>query len=306
MTTELIEQLHGIVSPVITPLNENRTFDAGSAARLYSHLLEIGINGFFLFGSSGEGPLLNSADRHAALKTAVEIAGGRIPVLAAVLEPGTDLVIEQGRAARDLGADALVVCPPFYYPGSQADVLRHFRAVNEAFDIPIIAYDIPSTTKIKIQLSTMLTLASEGTIIAAKDSSPDFVGFRRLLEKRPEGFKLFTGAELLVDAALSHGADGTVSGLANVAPEQFVQMYDLWRAGRQSEAIEIQNALVRIFDVFLTPEGSLETGSAIGAMKTAMKLRGLIDHNTLCRPFAPVTSKQEERTRRIMTEAGLL
>jgi 4-hydroxy-tetrahydrodipicolinate synthase len=306
MTSDISEQLHGIVVPVITPLTEHRDFDRSSAERLYAHLVEIDVQGLFLFGTSGEGPLLGSADRRLALETAVATAGSSVPILAGAIEPGTKGVIQQALAARELGADAVVVCAPFYFPASQTDVLRHFRAVREAVDLPIVAYDIPQTTHTKIQLTTLMTLAREGTIVAVKDSSPDFVGFRRLLEQRPPGFRVFTGAEMLLDAALQFGADGTVPGLANVAPELFVQLYKFERAGDFEQVAEVQSRLLKLFEVFLTADGNLETATAIGAMKSAMQLRGLIETNTLAAPFSHVTDKQHLRTQRIMKEVGVL
>lgn len=306
MADDFASRLHGIVPPVVTPLTEQRTLDAASAERLYRHMVESGVHGVFLFGSSGEGALLSEADRADALRIAVDVVGGRIPILVGLLEPGTDRVVAQGHLAKSLGADALVVCPPFYFPSTQDDVLEHFRAVRQEVGLPIVAYDIPVTTKVKIEFDTMLTLAGEGTIVGVKDSSGDAVGFRRLLLRRPAGFKLFTGSELLVDTVLQQGADGSVPGLANVAPELFVKLYDLWQAGRHAEALEVQNRIVHLFDVFIPAEGARSSGYAVGSMKSALKLRGVIETATTCRPFRPPTPQHEERTRSIMQEVGVL
>jgi 4-hydroxy-tetrahydrodipicolinate synthase len=306
MPAAIADRLQGMIPPVVTPLTEQGAFDRASAENLYRSMLDVGVNGLFLFGTSGEGPLLNAAQQAEAVEVAVKVAAGRAPVLVGVLEAGTDRAIALARSVKDWGADGLVVCPPFYFPATQADVLAHFRAIREAVDLPILAYDIPVTTKVKIELATMLTLAQEGTIVAVKDSSGDMVGFRRLLLKRPPGLKLFTGAELMVDAVLLQGADGTVPGLGNVAPEAFVKLIAAWREGRMAEVVEIQSAIVRLFEVFLRPDGVLEVGYALGSMKTALKLRGVIETNCLCRPFPAVTPEHEERVRTIMTETGFL
>ena len=306
MPEQFTERLHGIIPPVTTPLTEEGAFDPESAKNLYRYMLESGVHGLFLFGSSGEGPVINDDERTFAVQTAVEVLQSRIPLLVGVLFPGTKQVITHGRLAKRLGADALVVAPPFYFPATQDELLDHFRAVRREVELPIIAYDIPATTKIKVQLNTMLQLAREGTVVGVKDSSGDVAGFRRLLAKRPPGFKMFTGSELLIDAVLLMGADGAVPGLANVTPELFVQLYDHWNAGRQAEAVEIQRRIVQLFEALVPPDNALTAAYAIGFMKAAQKLRGVIASTRTSLPLTQFTTEQEERTRRILIEAGLL
>ena len=306
MTDPLADRLHGIIPPVVTPVTEDRTLDRSSAENLYRYMIDAGVHGLFLFGSSGEGPCLTNIERITAAEIALEAAASRIPVLAGVLEPGTDRIIEQATKLKSIGVDGLVVCPPFYFPASQQEVLEHYRSIRQSVDLPIVAYDIPRTTKVKIQLETMLQLAREGTIVGVKDSSGDCVGFRRLLIKRPTGFKMFTGSELLIDSVLLQGADGSVPGIANLAPEPFVRLYNLWKAGRYDEAVELQTSIVRLFDVVLSPDGSRDTGYVLGVMKTAPKLRGVIASNRTFQPSCPITAEQEERIRGMMTELGFL
>ncbi|MBW3540770.1 MAG: dihydrodipicolinate synthase family protein [Planctomycetes bacterium] len=306
MIYPLAERLFGIIPPVITPLDEAGRFDRASGERLYRYHVDAGVHGLFLFGSSGEGPLLAQRTREEALETSVRVVAGRVPVLAGVLAAGTELAIAEARRAKELGADGLVVCPPFYFRVTQDELKQHFRAVRRAVDLPLLAYDIPATTKLKIELDTMLELACEGTLVGAKDSSGDAAGFRRLLVRRPQGFRLFTGSELLVDAVLLSGADGAVPGLANVAPELFVELYQHFTAGRAAEAIALQRRIVRLFDVFVAPDGTVRSGYAVGSMKAAMKLRGVIDCVRTCAPFEPVTAEQLGRVRAIMQETGVL
>ncbi|GAB4141760.1 MAG: dihydrodipicolinate synthase family protein [Planctomycetaceae bacterium] len=306
MTNSFRERFFGILPPVITPLDDDGNFDVDSARTLYQFHLDAGVHGLFLFGSSGEGPLLNANQREQTLKIATEVVAGRVPILAGVLTPGTQQAISQAQVAKNLGADALVVAPPFYFPATQNEVLNHFRAVRSAVDLPIVAYDIPVTTKVKIELPTMLKLAEEGTIVGVKDSSGDVAGFRRLLSRRPNGFKLLTGSELLVDSVMAMGADGSVPGLANVAPELFTQLYNHWTNNRFEEAISLQKKLVRLFDVFADKSGTVRAGSAIAGMKISMQLRGVITTTRLCEPFLPADDEQVERVRSILNELELL
>lgn len=306
MTTDFTSQIHGIIPPVITPFDDAGRFDRESARRLYQFHLDAGVHGFFMFGSSSEGPLLSDEHRAASLEIVADVVQSRVPILAGVLAPGTAQAIRQAETARQLGADALVVSPPFYFPATPAEVQNHFRRIREAVDLPIVAYDIPVTTKVKIGLQTMLELARDQTIVGLKDSSGDLAGFRRLLARRPAGFKLLTGSELLVDSALAMGADGSVPGLANVDSRLFVELYDHWQAGNQAEAVRLQNQLVRLFDVFCQPDGTIRSGIAIGGMKSAMMLRGVISSNRLMEPFLPIAEDQLGHIRSILAEHSLL
>lgn len=300
-------KLYGIIPPVITPLDDSGKFDVESAKRLYQFHIDAGVHGLFLFGSSGEGPHLSNLDRTTAVSTAVEVAAGRVPVLVGLMDAGTDRCIHSGKLAKDLGADIAVVAPPFYFTVAQPELETHFRMIREAVDLPIMAYDIPQTTKIKIELETMLSLAADKTIIGVKDSSPFMVSFRRLLLKRPAGFSVLTGAELLVDMVLHAGADGSVPGLSNVAPELFVQLYNQFQAGDFAAVRETQEKVVRLFDVFADPAtGQIGPSYAIRSMKAAMKLRGVIDsHNTLG-PFPATDADHVRHVEAIMREVGVL
>lgn len=306
MAVNLSEQLKGVLPPVITPLTSARRLDPDSAESVYRFMLKQGVHGIFLFGTSGEGPLLREDDRHQATDIAVKVVNGSVPLLVGVIAPGTEQIIEQAKVAKEQGADAIVVCPPFYYPASQKDMLTHYRTIRESVDIPIFAYDIPVMTKVKIEMDTLMTLGKEGTIIGVKDSSGDAVSFHRLVANKPPGMKLFTGAEMLVHAVVLAGADGTVPGLANVGPELFVKLYEAAAANNHEEAVRQQEAIVRLFEVFVCPDGTMNVGYIIGVMKTALRLRGVIEHDTLFHPFPACTPELIERTKGIMEEVGCL
>lgn len=281
----LADRLHGVIPPVLTPWNPEGTYDETSAKRLYQHMLEINVNGLFLFGTSGEGVYVNEEERPLIIETAKQVIGDQIPLLVGAIAPGTDNVIRQAKEAEQLGADAVVVCAPFYYGSEPSGILRHFQTVREAVDLPIFVYDIPQTTHCKIPYSCMLELANEGTIIGLKDSSPDVAGFRRLVVNKPDNFKMFTGSELLFDAVLMAGAHGIVPGMGNVCPELFVKIYQNFVAGNLEEVKRAQEQVVQVFEVFCGSSGAPDLYTALNAMKTTAMLRGWMDHNTIRNPF---------------------
>lgn len=304
--------LQGVVPPAITPLTEERRFDAPSAERFYGHLLDAGAHGLFLFGTSGEGPSLSPAIQADALALARRLidarsSSDRVPLLVGCIAASTDGVIERGRWAADHGADAIVACPPTYLPATQEEMKVHFRAIREAVDRPLIAYDIPVTVKTKIEPQTLIELANEGTIDAVKDSSGDKTSFRRLLLEKPAGFRTFTGSELLFDHVLDAGADGIVPGLSNVAVEPFVRLYEAHRSGDRETVRREQDRITRLIEVFVDPASEqIRIGYALASMKTAAMIRGMIDCDQTCLPTKRASDKQRARVERILRELEIV
>ncbi len=307
--TTLAQRLHGIIPPVCTPFTESHEIDLPSLERLITFLLDAGVHGLFLLGSTSEGAILTAAQRAAVLDTGVRIASGKVPVLAGVIDTSTDRVIEHARAAASAGVDGLVVTAPFYIQPSQDEIIAHFRAVQDAVSLPILAYDIPSAVHTKLERSTVVRLAEEGIIIGLKDSSGDEANFRGVVmaTRQFPQFAAFTGSELLVDAAVAIGARGSVPGLGNVDPAGYVRLYDAARRGDWEAARVEQDRLYRLFSIIEPGMGRMGfTASAIGGFKTALMLRGVIATNVLARPMPRYNAEEIEQVRRVLVDTGLL
>ncbi|MER3437441.1 MAG: dihydrodipicolinate synthase family protein [Chloroflexota bacterium] len=307
--TTLAQRLHGIVPPVCTPLTESQEIDLPSLERLITFLLDAGVHGLFLLGSTSEGAILTAAQRSEVLDTGVRISSGKVPVLAGVIDTSTDRVIEQARAAERAGVDGLVVTAPFYIQPSQDEIIAHFRTVRAATDLPILAYDIPSAVQTKLERSTVVRLAEDGIIAGLKDSSGDEANFRGVVmaTRQLPHFAVFTGSELLVDAAVAIGARGSVPGLGNVDPAGYVRLYDAARRGDWDAARVEQDRLYRLFSIIEPGMGRMGfTASAIGGFKTALMLRGVIATNVLARPMPRYKAEEIEQVRRVLVETGLL
>ncbi|MGH2460089.1 MAG: dihydrodipicolinate synthase family protein [Chloroflexota bacterium] len=296
--------LRGIIPPVCTPLNEDYSVDAASLARLLRFMLAGGVHGVFMLGSSSESLFLTDDQRDVVMETAVETVAGQVPVLAGVFDVTTSLAIEHARAARRAGVDGLVLTAPFYATFSQEEIVGHFRAVRDAVDLPILAYDIPSTVHVKLTRDTVARLAHEGLIAGIKDSSGDDANFRGVILATRDlpDFATFTGSELVVDAALLFGASGSVPGLANVDPAGYVRLYDAARAGDWETARREQERLYQLFSIVYsgTPGRVGPTASALGAFKTALMLRGVIATNVMGRPLTRLNEAEVERVRRAL------
>lgn len=295
--------MQGIVTPIVTPFTCEGRLNAEALERLVQFQVENGVNGLFVFGSSGEGPAITDDQRHLVLETVMRANHGGAAVLVGISDNSTSRVIERAKQAADYDIDGLVVAPPFYHMNSQTEVADHFRAIREHTSIPIFAYDVPALVKTKIAADTVVKLASENVIAGIKDSSGDMSAFRQLIvsARSIEGFTVFTGMELLVDVAMLMGADGAVAGLANVAPREYVELYDLCRAGEWQRAAELQARLVQLFNIAYVgaPEGSFSAG-ALSGFKAGLMCKGVLDDCAMAAPMRSLTQDGLTQVRNIM------
>jgi 4-hydroxy-tetrahydrodipicolinate synthase len=306
----LPEHFSGIVPPVVTPFTEDGEVDVSSLERLLRHLMDGGVHGLFVLGSSAEMAALSDPQREQVMKVAVNFAAGEVPVLAGVIDMGTASVVEHARSAERLGVDAVVATAPYYIRPNQEEIKRHFRTLNDAIGLPVIAYDIPPNIQVVLERSTIVELAHEKVIVGLKDSSGNEPNFRGVvMETRDiEGFAVFTGAELTCDYAMLAGADGIVPGLGNVDPAGYVRLYELARAGKWDEARAEQERLYRLFDIIwqATPGRTGFTAGALGGFKTALQLLGVISTNAMAPPMTALDDEETARIRAILTGSGLL
>lgn len=206
----------GVIPPVVTPLTADGEIDRPSLERVVGHLLDGGVSGLFVLGSSGETAYLTPGRQDEVIEVITSACAGQVPVLVGAIETTTDRAIERARAAEGLGADAVVATAPFYTRTHPTEIDRHFRDIAAALDLPVLAYDVPVCVHSKLDPELLLPLAADGVLAGVKDSSGDDGSFRRLAigaRELPE-FSVLTGHELVVDAMMLAGADGSVPGSA--------------------------------------------------------------------------------------------
>ncbi|GGL68861.1 dihydrodipicolinate synthase family protein [Streptomyces fumigatiscleroticus] len=305
--------LTGVVPPVCTPLTPDGEVDLPSLRRLLDHLVQAGVHGLFVLGSTSEAAHLTDRQRGLVVETAVDHTGGRLPVLAGVIDMTTPRVLDHVRRVTAAGADAVVVTAPFYARTHPAEIARHYRLIAAASPVPVIAYDIPAAVHTKLPADLVLALAAEGVLAGLKDSSGDLAAFREVVtgaRAHPgiSGFAALTGSELFVDAALALGADGAVPGLANVDPHGYVRLDRLCRRGDRDGARAEQERLCALFGMVRTGDPARMGGgsSALGAFKAALHLRGVIDCPATAEPQVPLESEEVERVGKHLAAAGLL
>ena len=299
----------GVVPPVVTPDTPDHQLDVVSFERSINRLIEAGVDGLFFLGSSGEVVFATDERRDQIVREAVRIVDHRVPVLVGIIDTETERVLEHGRRALALGADALVATAPFYALGGPTDIEEHFRILHQELDAPLFAYDIPVCVHTKLPWKMLARLGAEGILAGVKDSSGDDVSFRYLVqenEKNGHPLTLLTGHEIVVDGALLSGADGSVPGLANVAPEGYVRMWKAAQEGNWAEVKREQDRLNEISHIFDVTSGVQGYGAGVGAFKCALNLMGIFDSDQMPRPVKPLDSQNREAIKQVLVANGLL
>lgn len=305
----MTKKFYGVVPPVCTPLLEDRSFDKASFTKQVNRMIDAGVHGLFMLGSSGEVAFSTRERRREVLAAAQEAVAGRVPVLAGVIDTQTDRVIEHVRDAEEFGADGLVVTAPFYALGGEAQVERHFRAIREATELPIFAYDIPVCVHTKLGVDLLMRLATDGVIQGVKDSSGDDVSFRLLCLRNKEAgspLSIFTGHEVVVDGAYMSGAHGSVPGLGNVDPHGYVRQWDAFQAGDWEAVRAEQDRLADLMKVAMCAKGISGYGAGVGGFKTALMLMGVFQTNQMSEPVSAQTGENVEAVREVLLRHGLL
>ena len=199
----------GIIPPVVTPLVFEDRLDTVAVDRIVNHLVDGGVNGLFVLGTTGEGPSVNYQIRYEMIESACESARGRVPVLVGVTDSCLSESIHLAQHAANCGAAAIVAAAPYYYPTDQAGLIRWFEKLADESPLPLMLYNMPGCVGIHLELSTVLTLSMHSNIVGVKDSSGDLNYFEQLCDAFAEhsDFAIFMGPEERIPEAVAAGAD---------------------------------------------------------------------------------------------------
>ncbi|VEI13733.1 dihydrodipicolinate synthase family protein [Trueperella bialowiezensis] len=299
----------GVIPPVVVPLTADGELDVVSYERHVNRLIDAGVDGLFILGSSGEVVFSTDERRRQVITETVRIVAGRTPILVGVIDTTTPRVIEQARVAQELGADAIVATAPFYAILGPKEIKRHFRLIKQAIDLPLFAYDIPVCVHVKLSPAMIIELAREGVLQGVKDSSGDDVSFRNLALMRTEeglDLTLLTGHEVVVDGAYMSGADGSVPGLGNVEPKVYVEQWHAAQAGDWDRVRELQDYAARLMRITSVTTGEFGFAAGVGAFKTALMLLGVFDTNVMPEPVQALEGHNVEAVAGVLRQAGLL
>ena len=278
----------GIIVPMITPFKgaEMREIDHTKLRRLTEYLIENGVSGLMVNGTSGEFSLQSHEERKAVLRTVLNAASKRIPVIAGVCESSTKNSLDLALDAEKAGADAVIATGPIYYRTNEAGLKYHFQTIIDKIRLPLMVYNIPSWIGYNIPPSIVLDLVrnNPGRIAGVKFTTNDlglFLEYLRLLKHR---ISIMIGSDLLIFSALELGATGAVVGSANVLPSETSEIFSNFVSGQKDRANKIQQRI----DSFANVMG---LGTYPSALKAGLKCLGM-DVGQVRPPLMPMTKAE--------------
>jgi 4-hydroxy-tetrahydrodipicolinate synthase len=236
--------LSGSLVAIVTPMAADGGLDLPALKSLIDWHVAEGTDGIVIVGTTGESPTVDFDEHHTLIASAVEFSAGRVPVIAGAGGNATREAIELTRFAAQAGADYILSVVPYYNKPPQEGLYRHFKAIAEASDLPVLLYNVPSRTVADLANDTVLRLAELPRIVGIKESTSSIERVTELMARMPKGFMVFSGND---DSALAYaqlGANGVISVTANVAPRLMHEMIAAARAGDSARAIAINNKLL--------------------------------------------------------------
>ena len=289
---------HGSLVALVTPMRPDGAVDESAFASFVEWQVKQGTKGLVPVGTTGESPTLSHEEHRRVVEITIEVAAGRVPVIAGAGSNSTAEAIELVRHAKLAGADGALVVTPYYNKPTQEGLFLHYIAIADAVDLPIVIYNIPPRSVVDMSVETMARLAKHPNIVGVKDATANLT--RPLHTRRACGtdFVQLSGEDHTALAFLAAGGQGCISVTANIAPRLCSEMHQAWAEGRLSDAMAIQARLLPLHDAMFA-----ETSP--GPVKYAASLLGYGSEH--CRlPLAPLGEAMKTRMRGAMTEAGLL
>ena len=297
--------LRGIVPPLITPLTGPDTLDVPGLERLLDHVVEGGVHGVFVLGTTGEGPSLSHRLQRQVVSRTRRIVGDRAKVLVGVSDTSCEESVALADHAADVGCDAVVVAPPYYFPAGQTELRQYIRRLVPRIELPTVLYNMPSLTKVTFDRDTLAELADLDRVTGVKDSGGDLSYYRDLLrlraERRPDWSVLIGPEHLLPESMRSPddgvpGGDGGVNGGANVFPKLFVRLFEAIEAGDHGRVESLQEQVGKLQAIY---EIGKYASRFIKATKSAAEVRGLC-RSDLAEPFNGFAAPERERVRSVL------
>ena len=235
--------LAGYIADIPTPFDETGAVDLAAFAKLCERQIEAGVTAILISETSGESSTLTPAEQESIIRAAVEVARGRVRVIAGAGSNSTSQAIELTQRAEAAGADAVLSVVPYYNKPMQAGIHAHFRAIAISTGLPIILHDVPARTMRELSDDTLLRLAESRRFIGLKDGAGDIVRLLRLRPQLPTEFRLMSGDDATALAFVANGGDGCVSLISNVAPGLCQAIFSNCRQERLQTARYLQNRL---------------------------------------------------------------
>ncbi len=286
----------GVITALVTPFR-NGEVDYAAFERLIEYQIAAGVHGVVPVGTTGETSTLSIEEHKAVVKLCVERVAGRIKVIAGAGSNNTAEAIELARHAKDVGADAVLVVAPYYNKPSQEGIYQHFKAINDAVQIPVLLYNVPGRTVVDMSNETIARLARLPNIVGIKDATGDIDRLSLMRLDISKEFSFISGDDPTFLGYMAHGGHGVISVTSNVAPAACVALYNAAAQGAFEAARQWQDRLIKLDKVLFADSSPSPT-------KYAMSRLGLCTEDVRL-PITPCSQSVRPLVEDAMVLAGL-
>ncbi|MGA9116291.1 MAG: 4-hydroxy-tetrahydrodipicolinate synthase [Bacteroidota bacterium] len=289
----------GTATALVTPFTAEGGVDETALRSLVERQIRERVEALVPVGSTGEGATLTENEQARVIECVVDQTKGRIPVIAGASSNSTAKAAALARRARQAGADAILTVAPFYNKPTQEGMVRHFRAVAEAAEIPVVLYNVPGRTSSNIEAGTAIRLAEEVPAIAGiKEASANMAQIMEILRRRPEGFGVWSGDDNLALPLIALGADGVISVVSNEIPGAFSDMVRHALKGKTEKARVLHYRLLGLMQANFVESNPIP-------VKAALAMMDLIQEH--CRlPLVPLSDGARPALREALEELDLI
>jgi 4-hydroxy-tetrahydrodipicolinate synthase len=287
---------HGVFPYLVSPVDPSGQIRTEVLGRLCDDLITAGVHGLTPLGSTGEFAYLNQAQRTDVVRTTIEAAKGRVPVIAGVASTSTADAVAQAKAYQKLGADGILAILEAYFPLADAQIESYFRAIADAVDIPVVIYTNPQFQRSDLTLDVIERLAAHPRIGYIKDASTNTGRLLSIMNRCGDSIKVFSASAHIPAAVMLIGGFGWMAGPACIIPRQSVELYNLCKSGRWDEAMVLQRRLWRINEAFAR-------FNLAACIKAGLEIQGYAVGDPIP-PQAALTAEQRKVVEQALRDVG--
>ncbi|MGB2234669.1 MAG: 4-hydroxy-tetrahydrodipicolinate synthase [Candidatus Puniceispirillum sp.] len=291
-------QFAGSFTALITPF-ANGKIDEAAFRKLVDFQIESGTDGLVPVGTTGESPTLSHEEHDRVVELCIEQAAGRVPVIAGAGSNSTAEAVRLAKHGADAGANGVLIVSPYYNKPTQEGLYRHFTSVAKAVDVPVIVYDIPGRSIVRVSDDNLLRMAKDhSNICGIKDATSDVARPTKLQTSLGAGFTQMSGEDATTLPYLAAGGHGAISVTSNIAPKQVAEMHQAWQAGDIKTAQSINARLMPVHDAMFCE-------ASPGPVKYAAELLGICSAETRL-PLCEIADDSKAQVKAALRSAGLL
>lgn len=281
-----------VLTAMVTPFNQNGEVDFNATRTLVNYLIANGSDGLVVAGTTGESPTLTTDEKIDLFKCVVEVADGRVPIIAGTGSNNTKASINLTKQVEQIGVDGIMLATPYYNKPSQEGLFQHFKTISDATSLPVMLYNIPGRSAVNMSVETIVRLSKINNIVSVKEASGDLDAMAKIISETPDDFTLYSGDDGLALPVLSIGGAGVISVSSHIMGTEIQRMIQSYKNGNVQEAATIHRTLLPSMKaLFAQPSPS--------PVKAALNMTG-INVGSVRLPMIPLNDEEKRELQRIL------